>query len=411
MRKKYGLLGQRLSHSHSPFIHSLYADYPYSLFEVQQGELEGFIRQDGIGGLNVTIPYKQTVMNMIDCVDERALRIGSVNTLLYGENGRITGHNTDYRGFEALVEQIKMDVVGKTCVVLGSGGTSRTAVCVLTDMGAAKTVVVSRNGSVGYGDPNAYKDAQLLVNTTPVGMYPDLESCPIDLNGFERLQGVIDVIYNPLKTRLILEAEKRGIPCTGGLLMLTEQARAAASLFTGEAIARERGMQVYQAAQKALFNLVLIGMPGSGKSCVGQALAGLLNRKLIDLDVESLAISGYKSIPDIFASEGEEGFRRYEHMAVQKFAGESGCVLVTGGGTPLFGANRGLLLQNGFIVYLDTPLDQLDTSGRPLSTDLQAMFKLRGPIYKAFADMRIANDRRHHSAFQVAEMIRDIYLK
>ena len=271
----YGLLGQTLTHSFSPPIHHALADYDYRLFEMEEDALAAFIRRPDIGGLNVTIPYKKTVIPLVDTLSPTAARIGSVNTLVYDENRRITGHNTDYAGLCRLFKYAGIDPRGKKAALLGNGGVCRTVQAVLQDLGARELVVVSRHaadGAVSYADEAAYTDAELVVNTTPVGMYPHCPDAVLSLNQFPRCEGFVDMIYNPLRTSMLLEAEARGIPACNGLPMLVAQAAAAAELFTDSPVSDEKIEEVLCTLTAASSNIVLVGMPGCGKTTVGREL-------------------------------------------------------------------------------------------------------------------------------------------
>ncbi len=396
---RYGLIGGKLSHSHSKTIHNLLGGYDYALYPLAPGELAAFLRQPGIGGLNVTIPYKLSVLPYCDTLTDAAKRIGSVNTLLYSSDRRITGHNTDYDGFLYLARRTGIAFQGKKVLILGSGGTSRTAAVAAEDLGAGNIVVISRTGENNYDTLDRHADADILINTTPVGMYPNVADCPVSLDTFPSLSGVLDVVYNPLRTRLILEAGFRKIPCAGGLPMLVAQAHAAAEHFTNTAIPQARIEEIVAALTRQLTNIVLIGMPGCGKSSVGRALAKIAGRVLIDTDALIEREAGI-SIPEIFEREGEAGFRVREAAAVAVAAREGGRIIATGGGAPLLCENRLALLQNGRIFYLQRDIETLAVSGRPLSTDLYAMYEQRAPIYRAFAHTVIDSNSRVQAAAQ-----------
>ena len=387
---RYGLIGGRLAHSHSPAIHNMLSDYEYSLYPLTPDELPGFLRSSDIGGLNVTIPYKVEVMKYCASLTGEAQRIGSVNTLLYDKNRRITGHNTDYEGFLYLVQRAGLTLQDQKVVILGSGGTSRTVHVAAQDAGAREIVVISRQGENNYQNLFPHADADILVNTTPVGMYPELHGCPVSLDVFDSLSGVLDVVYNPLRTRLILEAKERGIPAEGGLPMLVAQAHASAEQFSMRRVPRERVEEIITVLTKELSNIVLIGMPGAGKTEIGQKLAARTGREFLDID-ELVEREAGMSIPDIFDLEGEAGFRAREEAVVAESARECGRVIATGGGAPMFKENRTLLRQNGRIFHIERELNLLATNGRPLSKNLAAMYEKRAPVYRAFADETIRN--------------------
>ena len=387
---RYGLIGGRLGHSHSPAIHKLLGGYDYALYELAPDQLEAFLRQEDIGGLNVTIPYKRAVLPYCDTLDPVAERTGSVNTLVF-RGGRIAGYNTDYDGFLYLAKSAGVEFAGKTVVVLGSGGTSATVCAAARDAGAKEVVVISRGGSDNYDTLGRHADADVLVNTTPVGMYPDIEASPVSLADFPRLCGVLDVVYNPLKTRLVLEAAERKIPCAGGLAMLVAQAHAAARRFLNTEIPVSRIEEILHALERQLTNIVLVGMPGCGKTRVGQALSELTGRPFVDTD-ELVEREWGVRIADMIEREGEAAFREREHEAVLLAAKQGGRIIATGGGAPLFARNRAALLQNGRTFYIRRNLSQLAVAGRPLSKNIPMLFEQRDPVYRAFAQVQIEND-------------------
>lgn len=387
---RYGLIGGKLSHSHSPAIHKLLGGYEYALFELAPDQLEAFLGQVDIGGLNVTIPYKRAVLPYCDTLDPIARRTGSVNTLVF-KGGRIAGYNTDYDGFVYLAKSAGVDFAGKKVVVLGSGGTSATVCAAVQDAGVKEIVVISRSGSDTYDTLYRHANADVLINTTPVGMYPDIGASPVSLTAFPRLCGVLDVVYNPLRTRLILEAEDRAIPCAGGLAMLVAQAHAAAQRFLGSQIPVSRIEEILQALERQLTNIVLVGMPGCGKSRVGRALSELTGRPFVDTD-ELVEREWGVCIADMIERDGEAAFREREHEAVLSAAKQGGRIVATGGGAPLFARNRTALKQNGRIFYLKRDIERLAVAGRPLSQNLPALFERRDPVYRAFTENEIEND-------------------
>ena len=390
---KCGLLGEKLGHSYSPAIHAMLADYEYKLYEKAPDEVEDFVRDGDWNGLNVTIPYKKTVLPLCDEVSERARNIGSVNTLVKRADGSIFGDNTDACGFEKLIGRCGLAVAGKKALVLGSGGASVMAVEVLRSLGASPVVVISRRGEDNYENLDRHADARIVVNTTPVGMYPKNGVAAVDLADFPACEGVIDVVYNPARTALLLQAEKRGIPCAGGLYMLVGQAKRACELFTGTLIADTEIERIEGVLRREMQNIVLIGMPGCGKSTVGRLLAEKLNRPLCEADAEIVKAAG-RGIPEIFASVGEAGFRKLETSVLRELGKRSGAVISTGGGCVTREENYDLLHQNGVIVWLKRDLDLLPKEGRPLSlkNDLRDMYARREPLYARFADMVIDND-------------------
>lgn len=388
---KCGLLGRKLGHSYSPQIHNLLGDYSYILFEKEPEELENFLRNGDFSGLNVTIPYKKEVIPYLSELSPTAKKMGCVNTVLRRSDGTLYGHNTDYFGFTSLVRHAGLSVTGKKVLVLGSGGASNTAVAALKDLGASP-VVISRSGENNYGNLHLHRDAAAIVNATPVGMYPNTGVSPIDLALFPHLEGVLDVIYNPARTQLLLDAEKLGIPRENGLWMLVAQAKEAAEVFTGGKISDEVIEKIYRELSHQMKNIVLIGMPGCGKSTIGTLLAEKLGRTLADADEKIISLAG-KSIPDIFAQDGEPTFRDWETKALAELGKQSGLVIATGGGCVTQKRNYPLLHQNGYLVWLERDCSVLPTDGRPLSqaNDLGKMYAARKPLYEAFADIRVEN--------------------
>ena len=386
-----GLLGRKLGHSYSPQIHNLLGDYSYVLFEKEPEELENFLKNGDFSGLNVTIPYKKEVIPYLSELSPTAKKMGCVNTVLRRSDGTLYGHNTDYFGFTSLVRHAGLSVAGKKVLVLGSGGASNTAVAALKDLGASP-VVISRSGENNYGNLHLHRDSAAIVNATPVGMYPNTGVSPIDLVLFPHLEGVLDVIYNPARTQLLLDAEKLGIPRENGLWMLVAQAKEAAEVFTGGKISDEVIEKIYRRLSHQMKNIVLIGMPGCGKSTIGTLLAEKLGRTLADADEKIISLAG-KSIPDIFAQDGEPTFRDWETKALTELGKQSGLVIATGGGCVTKKRNYPLLHQNGYLVWLERDCSVLPTDGRPLSqaNDLGKMYAARKPLYEAFADIRVEN--------------------
>ena len=405
MEKRYGLIGRTLGHSHSPLLHRLLGGYDYQLYPLEPQELPDFLRQPGLGGLNVTIPYKQTVMENCDTLSQTAQAVGSVNTLLFGADGAIHGHNTDCGGLLALARRTGIGFGGRKVVILGNGGTGHTAAAVARAEGAAAVVVVSRTGPDNYSNLHRHADADLLINTTPVGMYPGAGESPVSLEAFPELQGLLDVVYNPLRTRLVQEARQRGIPAAGGLYMLAAQAAEASALFQQRPVEELPLEAAYRALLGQVRNLVLVGMPGCGKSTVGRLLAQKTGRALCDTDAMVARRAGC-SIPELIAREGEAAFRGLESQAVAEAALQTGVIIATGGGAVLAEENRRALLQNGVVFYIRRPLEQLSTKGRPLSVDLPALYRAREPIYRALAHHQV--DSRP-APQQTAEAILEVY--
>lgn len=388
---KSGLLGRKLGHSYSPQIHSFLGDYSYELFEREPEEVEDFLKNNDFSAINVTIPYKKTVMPYCR-LTETANYMGSVNTIIRQPDGSLLGHNTDYFGFTSMVLRSGLDPRGKKCLVLGSGGASVTTVAVLKEMGA-EVVVISRTGENNYTNLHLHADAAIICNTTPVGMYPHNGSSPIDLTLFPRLEGVLDVIYNPTRTQLLLDAQARGLKNCNGLWMLVAQAKEAAEWFLNRKLDDDLIGDVYRKMQLQMENIILIGMPGCGKSTVGKKIADALGKQFVDAD-EALVKTFGRSIPDIFAEEGEAGFRDKETKILTELGKQSGLVIATGGGCVTQAHNYPLLHQNGTIFWLTRDLELLPTEGRPLSQSnkLSDMYRIRKPLYEKFADHRIDNN-------------------
>lgn len=390
--KRYGLLGEKLGHSYSPQIHGALADYPYDLYEVGPDKLGEFLTTTPLAGMNVTIPYKKAVLDYCADLSDAARKIGSVNTLVRRENGWY-GDNTDYYGFCHMVRVSGIDIAGKKALVLGNGGVSLTVQQALADLGAAQVVVISRRGEDNYENLDRHSDAKVIVNTTPVGMYPNNGQSVVSLARFGDLCGVLDLIYNPDRTALLLQAQERGIPAMGGLVMLVAQAKRAAELFTGMSIDDAKIAAITRQLQNQMLNVVLVGMPGCGKSTVGRQLAEKLGRPFYDAD-EVLTERAGCSIPEIFRNEGEAAFRELEHQVLVDLGKLSGAVIATGGGCVTRRENYAPLHQNGRIFWLQRDLEKLPTDGRPISqsTTAQALYQARKPLYEAFSDTVVDNN-------------------
>ena len=389
---KSGFLGRKLGHSYSPQIHEYLGSYSYDLFEREPNEIEDFLRNGDFTGINVTIPYKKDVIPFLDELSPTAVKMGSVNTVVRRKDGSLFGHNTDYFGFTSMVHRSGIQVAGKKVLVLGSGGTSNTAVKALEDLGA-QVIIVSRSGENNYDNLHVHQDAAVIVNTTPVGMYPNPGVSPVDLSCFPTLEGVLDVIYNPAKTQLLLDAEKLGLPHENGLWMLVAQAKEAAEYFGGSPLPDSIIEIVYNKMSAKMKNIILVGMPGSGKSTIAALLAEQLGRSIIDADQKVIELAG-KSIPDIFAEDGEAIFRQWETQALSDLGKKSQLIIATGGGCVTQQRNYPLLHQNGMIFWLQRELDLLPTDGRPLSQiqKLSDMYAMRKPMYEAFSDYQIDNN-------------------
>ena len=400
----YGLIGEHLPHSYSKEIHNKLASYNYDLVELTHEELDGFMRAREFRAINVTIPYKQDVIPYLETIDEHARMIGAVNTIV-NRGGKLYGYNTDFFGMKTLIESIPLDLSGAKVLILGTGGTSKTALAVASAMGAREIVVVSRrttDKTVSYEDACAlHSDADIIINTTPCGMFPypdgngERAGTPIDLSHFPALRGVVDAIYNPLRPNLVLDARERGIPAEGGLLMLVAQAIRAVEIFLDTKLDHSVAARVCDEIRMQKENIVLTGMPGSGKSTVGVALAEALGRRFFDADAEIVKSAG-KTIPEIFAEVGEVGFRDIETAVIRDIAAKHvGCVISTGGGAILRDENLRALRRNGRVYFLDRPLELLlPTPDRPLSADNEALRRRHNERYERYCstcDVRIEN--------------------
>lgn len=385
----FGLIGEKLPHSYSVDIHKALADYDYRLCELAPDELSTFMEQKSFSGINVTIPYKKSVIPYLAHIDEKAQKIGAVNTIV-NRDGNLYGYNTDYYGLKALFDRIGVSIRGKNCMILGTGGTSNTARAVLADEGAEHITVVSRTPSdrtISYEEALRCRDTEILLNTTPCGMFPSPDACPIDLSAFPRLCGVVDAIYNPLRTELILQAEARGIPSIGGLYMLAAQAQVASELFLGRLpiVDSAKTEKVYHKIQNQKENIVLIGMPSCGKSTIGKLAAEALGKRFFDADEEFFNQFGI-SAGDCIRKQGEAAFREKESEVLRTLANTSETIIATGGGAVLREENMHALRRNGTICFLDRDPQKLLCGGdRPLSCDRDTLMKLyetRIPLYR-----------------------------
>ncbi len=390
--KKFGLLGRKLGHSWSPKIHGMLADYDYRLYEVEPEDLERFLSTTDLDGMNVTIPYKKDVLGLCAALSDAARHIGSVNTLVRTPTGW-RGDNTDYAGFRYIVEKSGVDVRGKKTLVFGTGGASLAVRAALQDLGADPIVSISRSGDNNYVNLSKHRDAKILVNATPLGMFPDTGAAPADLADFPQCEGVFDVVYNPMRTAFLLEAERLGIPRAGGFGMLVAQACRSGEQFAGHPIPDCKIEEIMSTLSRQITNIILIGMPGCGKSAVGRALAKKLDRPLLDADSEVEREAGM-TILAIFDAEGEAGFRRRETAVLARLGKGSGAVIATGGGCVTMPENYPLLHQNGTIVWLTRDLDKLPTAGRPLSerNTAAALYARRKDSYGSFADITVDNN-------------------
>ena len=391
--KIYGLLGRKLGHSWSVPIHVLLGCGDYRLIELEPEELGQFLRRDNIGGLNVTIPYKREVLPLCDVIDETARAIGSVNTVVRRDDGKLYAYNTDAAGFAYMASRAGISFAGRSVVILGSGGASLTAQAMARKLGAREVAVISRSGPDNYQNLNRHHDAEIVVNTTPVGMFPDNGSAPVDLRCFPACRGVLDVIYNPRRTALLQQAEALGLPCSDGLPMLVAQAVAAEERFFGRSIPHSEIERILSRLRQNTTNIVLIGMPGCGKTTVGGLLADLTGREVLDIDARIESRTGCR-ISDLFARDGEAAFRALERLEIAEAGKLSGKILVTGGGAVKDEQNYAPLRQNGRIYQLERRLDALPRDGRPLSAraDLSALYAQRAPLYARFRDAVVENN-------------------
>lgn len=401
--KIYGLLGRRLGHSWSVPIHQALGCGSYRLIELEPDQLGDFLAREDIGGLNVTIPYKRTVMAFCDEIDPAARDVGSVNTLVC-RDGKLWGYNTDVDGFLYMLRRAGIVLRDKKVLILGSGGASLAVQAAAKQENAREIVVISRTGSDNYVNlKERHGDAQVLVNTTPVGMWPDMDARPVDLTALPSLEAAADVIYNPGRTELLLQAAELGLRRAGGLSMLAAQAVRTEELFFDRPTPEEKTEEIIAQLRRERTNIVLVGMPGCGKTTIGRALSALTGRPLADLDEEIVRRTG-KAIPEIFQENGEAVFRELERQVLAEFCARDGQVIATGGGTVLRADNRAAMRRTGRVYFLRRDLALLPTEGRPLSQagSLAELYRVRRPLYSAAADVHLNNDA---SPEEVAELI------
>lgn len=400
---EYGLIGEKLGHSFSKDIHNLIGDYDYQLKEIPRDSLNQFMEKKDFKAINVTIPYKQDVIPYLDFIDDAAKAIGAVNTIV-NKDGKLFGYNTDYYGMKALLDKIGIEISGKNVLILGTGGTCKTALALVKDLGAKSIFIVSRHAGslengvpvISYDEALSKTETNVIVNTTPCGMFPKGDEKPISLENFTNLEGVVDAIYNPNSTELILEAKNRGLKAEGGLFMLVMQAVKAAEFFFGKTVDNQKALDIFSTILGRKENIVLVGMPSCGKTTVGKLIAKMTQREFIDCDVE-LVKKENRQISDIFAQDGEEYFRNLETQVIKEISQKTGCVISTGGGAVLKEENIHSLKKNGRIYFINRPLKNLlPTSDRPTANSadkIKKLFEVRYPIYKACADEIIdAND-------------------
>ena len=411
---KYGLIGERLGHSFSRDVHAMLADYDYELCEIPREELGDFMTRAPFTAINVTIPYKEAVIPYLSYISEEARRIGAVNTIVK-RDGKLYGYNTDFFGMSAQINRMRLNLTGKKTVILGTGGTSKTARAVAQSMGANPIITVSRTkkeDAIDYAElVSEHTDAQIIINTTPVGMYPRNDDSPIDVTLFKNLEGVVDVIYNPIRTSLVVDALAMGVKAEGGLYMLVAQAVYASEIFLGVKHTKEKLDKIFKKIRRKKENIVLIGMPASGKSTVSSLLSTELSREACDTD-EMIKSARGMSIPAIFESEGEAAFRDYESEAVAAASTKNGAVIATGGGSVLREKNVRLLKQNGVLFFIDRPPEKLvPTIDRPLAADVEAIkrrYAERYEIYCAAADVVIDAD---DTPVNIAKKIKGAFYK
>lgn len=406
---RYGLIGRKLKHSFSGELHRALAGYEYGLFELEPEEIAHFIRSPGFGGLNVTMPYKITVYELCDSLAPSAKRTGCVNTITYGANGMITGHNTDYDGFLYMMDRANIRMEGRKVLILGSGGAARSASAAAASRGAAWVRTVSRGGVYHYGNLSLNRESEIIINATPAGMYPDNGTRPVNLEDFPFCVGVADLVYTPLRTRLVRQAESLGIPRCGGLPMLAAQAKYAAELFLGKTLPEERIRIAASKVQRMAENIVLVGMPGCGKTSVGRTLAALTGRQFWDSD-EAVESAAGKTIERIFAQDGEAAFREMERAALMDASKHGGRVIATGGGSVLDKLSASELKQNGRVYHIERDILSLAVKGRPLSTDLSSLYAERAPVYQAVADGVVLNNQSIELAARAIKELYDEYI-
>ncbi len=395
---EYGCIGEKLTHSFSKIIHNKLTDYDYILKEIPKWNLRKFMLEKNFKAINVTIPYKQDVMEFLDVISDTAQSIGAVNTVV-NKNGRLYGYNTDYLGMISLIKHNEIGLKGKKVLILGSGGTSKTAFAVAKQLECSEAYRLSRKGGEGlitYSEAEEkHSDAQIIINTTPCGMYPNIGESAVDINKFPRLEGVVDAVYNPLKSQIVVEALNKGIKAVGGLYMLVAQAVYACEKFTDSHIDEGEISRIYNEILAQKQNIVLVGMPSSGKTTVGKILAGNLGKEFLDTDDLIVEKAG-SSIPEIFSSKGEKGFRELEAQVIREVSSRQGAIISTGGGAVLNPQSVELLKGNGVIVFIDRSIEKLiATKDRPLSSnreDLEKRYNERYPIYCQSADFRVENN-------------------
>lgn len=409
---EYAIIGEKLGHSFSKEIYEPYFGMDYGVKELKPEEVDSFMKNKDFKGINVTIPYKQTVIPYLDEISDVAKKIGAVNVIV-NDNGRLKGYNTDFSGLKANVENMGINFKGKNVLILGNGGTSKNAYAVAEMLGAKTINKVSRektSNTITYDEAKKRPETQVIINTTPVGMYPEIDGSIIDLDDFPNLEAIFDAVYNPLCTKLVVEAKKRGIKACGGLYMLVSQAIFAVEKFKNEAVSQAIAQRIFKEIYKSKENIVLIGMPGSGKTTVGRLLAGMLGRDFIDTD--EVITEKHGDISAIFETNGESGFRTVEAAVIKEVSAMQSKVIATGGGAVLREENIDFLKQNGKIYFLDRPIEQIvTTTDRPLSQTraaLEKRYNERYEIYLKRCDERIFSNTTAQAA---ADSIKEDFYK
>ena len=389
---KFGLLGGKLGHSFSPQIHALLADYEYKLYPMPAEKVENWVKNCDLDGFNITIPYKETVFPLCDILTDRARKIGCVNTVKKLTDGRLLGDNTDYYGFSYMVKKLGVEIKDKKVMIVGNGGAAKTAKAVISDMRAIEIFVLSRQE---YTPDTLVKhgDTEVLINTSPVGMYPKNGFSPVNLDLLPKCEGIIDVIYNPSRTALLIDGEKRGIPCINALSMLVPQPKLGCEIFTDREISETEIDRITKEIEKQTKNIILIGMPGCGKTTAGKNLAAMTGRPFVDSDVEISRVTG-RSPSEIITQDGEAAFRKIETEILRELCKESGRIIATGGGAVTVPENKDILQQNGTVIFLQRDISTLDLKDRPLSKNIPELYKKRLPLYKDFANAEVEGKKK-----------------
>lgn len=407
---RYGLIGEKLGHSFSKEIHESIADYTYDLIPLEKDEFRTFMETKAFDAINVTIPYKKDVIPYLDEIDQHARAIGAVNTIV-NRNGKLCGYNTDFSGFLYMVKKHDVNMAGKKVLVIGNGGASAAIQAAVRHEKAGEMIIVDireGGGAISYDEMyEKHMDAQIIINTSPIGMYPNIDASPVDISAFHSCETIMDVIYNPLITKIAADGKRHGTKRVNGLEMLIAQAKYAVEFFLDKRVDDSVIDTIYERMLKERVNIVLIGMPSCGKTTIGKALAQTMNKEFVDMD-DVIIGQANRSIPEIFAAEGEEGFRAREHEAAKQLAGRNNLVIATGGGCIKNKKNMELLAMNGVIVFVDRSLDKLictDTN-RPLSKSREAlsiMLEERLPLYRRYAMYHADNNADMQTCIQDIE--------